>query len=452
LISNRESGLGNSEQAVGDGDPAASGGLFSDLASEVLEPCPSAGDASGKMIETLSTKSHQGPQCIPAATMESSRADNFRHVLPAGIVFQASIDGPETVEDNCAEALGLAQRQIPLRLAPLETLDGAQCLLSASVRRALEQLTLQRVDLTRSVLYQAGPAASWTLDFHGHSRVGRTSFCTDRIPDGWAERCNAMDEVWVPSHFHRQTFVAAGVQSEKLRVMRTGVDTGLFCPGVQPLDVPHARAFNFLSVSQTGRQWGTDVLLRAYVREFKPDEDVALLLRILGVRDSSADSEARLTFFIETELGAALEQTPTIVLLDAPLSHTDRARLYASANAFVFPSRGESWGRACLEALASGLPVIATQWGGASEFLHDANSYPIAVEEIVPASCEDEFVAGHRWAEPSVDDLRRQMREVFTDSREAQKRAAQGRCDAVEHWDWSIVIPAWAQEFRRLCD
>jgi glycosyltransferase involved in cell wall biosynthesis len=437
---------------VGDGDLAAGGGLFPDLASEVLNPCPSAADASGKMIETLSRKSHQGLQSMPAPSNEPSSAANLSHVLPAGIVFQASIDGAENVEDNCAEALGLAQSQIPLRLVPLETVEGAPSLLSERARKALEQLTLQRVDLARSVLYQAGPAASWSLDFHGHSRVGRTAFCTDRIPDGWAERCNAMDEVWVPSDFNRQTFINAGVQSEKLRVLRTGVDTGLFCPGLQPLDVPHARAFNFLSLSHTGQQWGTDVLLRAYVREFNEDEDVALLLRILHARDSSADSEARLTFFIENDLRTALEQTPTIVLLDAPLSHTDRARLYASANAFVFPSRGESWGRACLEALASGLPVIATQWGGASEFLHDANSYPVAVEEIVPASCEDEFVAGHRWAEPSVDDLRRQMRQVFTNSREAQKRAAQGRCDAIEHWDWSNVIPAWAQEFRRLCD
>jgi glycosyltransferase involved in cell wall biosynthesis len=405
------------------------------------------------MIETLSTKSHQTSRCIPDAINESSWADNLRHVLPAGVVFQANVHGTEDVEDNCAEALGLAKSQMPVQLVPLETtLEDTRCLRPKSVRKSLEQLTLQRVDLPRSVLYQAGPATSWNLDFYGHSRVGRTAFGTDRIPDGWAERCNAMDEVWVPSDFNRQTFAGAGVQIEKLRVMHTGIDTGLFRPGLQPLEIPHARGFNFLSVNHGHQQCGTDVLLRAYLLEFKPDENVALFLRILPARDSFTDPEAQLTFFIETELGTTLEHTPTIILLDAPLSPTDRARLYASANAFVFPFRGESWGRACLEALSSGLPVIATQWGSASEFLRDTNSYPIAVEKIVPAWCEDECVAGHRWAEPSVDDLRRQMREVFTNSCEAQKRAAQGRRDAVDHWDWSIVIPARAQEFRRLCD
>lgn len=405
-----------------------------------------------EMIETLSTKSHQAVCCTPGTSNEPSRVDRLQRVLPAGVVFQANIHGSEDVEDNGAEALGLAQRHVPLQLVPLKILEDAQCLLPKSARKALELLTLQRVDLRRSVLYQAGPATSWNLDFYGHSRVGRAAFGTDRIPDGWAERCNAMDEIWVPSEFNRQTFANSGVQIEKLRVMHTGVDTAIFRPGLQRLDIPHTRGFNFLSTGNVAQQYGTDVLLRAYMREFKPDEDVALLLRVLDVRDSATDPEAEFTFFIEAELGTTLEDTPTVILMDTPLSPTDRARLYASANAFVFPSRGEPWGRACLEALASGLPVIATQWSGTSEFLRDTNSYPIAVEEIVPASCQDEFVAGHCWAEPSVDDLRRQLREVFVNSTEAQKRAAQGRRDVVEQWDWSVVIPTWAQEFRRLCD
>ena len=31
--------------------------------------------------------------------------------------------------------------------------------------------------------------------------VGRAMFETDRLPDGWAKRLNAMDEVWVPTEW-----------------------------------------------------------------------------------------------------------------------------------------------------------------------------------------------------------------------------------------------------------
>lgn len=36
--------------------------------------------------------------------------------------------------------------------------------------------------------------------------------------------------------------------------------------------------------------------------------------------------------------------------------------LYAAADAFVLPSRGEGWGRPHVEAMSMGLPIIATNW------------------------------------------------------------------------------------------
>lgn len=52
--------------------------------------------------------------------------------------------------------------------------------------------------------------------------VGRTMFETDSLPHDWVGRCNRMDEVWVPTEFHRQTFASAGVVAEKLVVREGG--------------------------------------------------------------------------------------------------------------------------------------------------------------------------------------------------------------------------------------
>ena len=41
--------------------------------------------------------------------------------------------------------------------------------------------------------------------------VGRTMFETGRSPDGWADRLNKVDEVWVPTDFHKDIFEDAGV-------------------------------------------------------------------------------------------------------------------------------------------------------------------------------------------------------------------------------------------------
>jgi glycosyltransferase involved in cell wall biosynthesis len=372
--------------------------------------------------------------------------------LPAGILFQANVYGHSSnAEENRAEALSLAQGGIPLRLVPLDATEESQGQLPRITHTALDKLSGQRIDLTHSVLYQAGTATSWNLDFYGRSRIGRTAFGTDRIPDGWSRRCNAMDEVWLPSEFNRETFAAAGVHADKLRVMRAGVDSQRFRPGLLPFTIPHTRGFNFLSVTNLEPSSGTDILLSAYLNEFRLDEDVALILNI-SKPDSTLEPIAQLAFFIERALGLKLDRTPPIIVLDNELSYFDYPRLYASAHAFVLPVRGQVCNRAILEALSSGLPVIATRWGGHLDFLNDTNSFLFGIDGLVPATFESELVVGHFWAEPSIDHLRQLMRETFSRSDAVRQRADRGRQHVIDQLDWSAVIPDWLNAFRELLE
>jgi hypothetical protein len=86
------------------------------------------------------------------------------------------------------------------------------------------------------------------------------------------------------------------------------------------------------------------------------------------------------------------------------------------------------------------------------DFLRDENSFLIDIEGLVSAPPDPESFAGHLWAQPSVEHLRQLMREVFSHPQQAQKRAKRGRCDMMEQWDWSVVVPQWVNEFRRLLE
>ena len=98
-------------------------------------------------------------------------------------------------------------------------------------------------------------------------------FETDSLPPEWVDRCNRMDEVWVPTPFHRDTFAAAGVDLAKLFVVGEPVDTDFFNP--PPHRVPFnlaasaagvasvQRPFRFLSVFKWERRKGWDALLEA---------------------------------------------------------------------------------------------------------------------------------------------------------------------------------------------
>ncbi|MCU1447988.1 MAG: hypothetical protein JWP02_158, partial [Acidimicrobiales bacterium] len=232
--------------------------------------------------------------------------------------------------------------------------------------------------------------------------IGRTMFETDALPADWRDQCNTMDEVWVPSEHNLHTFAKAGVKAKKLHKVPETFDTELFDPEVAPLAVEGLEGFVFLSMfSWLGRK-GWDVLLRAWFEEFRAKDDVTLILKTDTINAPGADCRREVESFVQLQLGRDPRRGPRFVVLDRPLELTDVPRLYRSADAFVLPSHGEGWGRPYMEAMAMGLPTIATRWSGNLEFMNDDNSYLIGYELV--GTPPDALLGGQRWAEPSLKD------------------------------------------------
>ena len=262
--------------------------------------------------------------------------------------------------------------------------------------------------------------------------VGRTMFETDSMPTEWVERCNRMDEVWVPTEFHRDAFAAAGVAAAKLVVVGEPVDTAFYDPSVHaPLPLPRLTGtpagvtpFRFLSVFKWEARKGWDALLSAFFAEFGADEPVELLLKTKPFH-SSDDFEGLVEeWAAERELPAS---RPPLRIVGSEYELSELPRLYAAADAFVLPSRGEGWGRPHVEAMAMGLPVIATNWSGPTAFLDETVGYPL---EYTLQPVPDELnLPGHHWAEPSVAHLRALMRRLVSHPDEARgaRRAARER-------------------------
>ena len=374
---------------------------------------------------------------------------------PAGILFHGPVyGGSGYADENLNVVLGLAGHAIPVQLEPRGMRSDTDQLLPPGIQKQLSELQRIRVDLPRSLLFESGPAHEFHTQVYARRVVGRTTFETDRIPDGWRERCNALDEIWVPSHFNRETFARAGVAEQKLRVLPEGIDTGQFRPGLDPLSIPGTRGFNFLSVFDWQKRKGYDVLLRAFCEEFHPDDDVALILKLSTINQPYVEPADLVSYFVERVLGRKLQHIPPLIVLTGMLPQHEFPRLYAAADAFVLSTRGEGWGRPYMEALACGRPVIATRWGGQLDFLDDENADLIEVEGLAPTGpdIDIEVFAGHRWAEPSVDHLRQLLRRVVADRKTSARKAARGLREMTEKWDWRQVVPIWVTEFERLLD
>lgn len=285
--------------------------------------------------------------------------------------------------------------------------------------------------------------------------VGMAMFETDRLPRGWAQACNGMDEVWVPSTFNRDSFAQSGVDPARIHVIPFGLDTRVYDPArVEPMPLAGRRGFAFLSVFQWTLRKGWDVLLRAYLAAFAPDDDVCLVLRAYPFVAKTPPLAARIDAYVR-QLGHDPARIPPIVLLEDFVPEERMPALYAAADAFVLPTRGEGWGIPFMEAMAMGRPVIATRWSAHLDFMDDATSYLIDVLDLVPvaAACAREnpfYTPQQRWAEPSVEHTAALMRRVYEQREEARAIGRRAREHIAQHWTLERTAEAIATRLAAL--
>lgn|GEM_PF-1559821 len=274
------------------------------------------------------------------------------------------------------------------------------------------------------------------------------------LPRAWVEglRANGADEVWTPTEYCRTMFLAAGIAPERVAVVPNGIDPERFSPdrAVEPYPLPTRKAFTFLYLGGALPRKGVDVLLAAYRRAFTRDDDVALVLKLFGTR----------TFYQLEDGGAALRAfaddpaAPELVLIEDELTDEDVVRLYRTCGALAFPYRGEGFGLPMLEALACGLPVIATAGGAADAFLDDEVAYRIPAARVpLSGAMRGEPLAGEGWwLEPDAAALAATMRHVAAHPGEARAKAARGAECVRRDWTWERAAELAAERLRRLVE
>jgi len=141
-----------------------------------------------------------------------------------------------------------------------------------------------------------------------------------------------------------------------VRRLPRAVDTMLFCPSRRDEGL------------RTKWGVGPNQLAVLYVGRIAAEKNLPLAVRSFRALQR-LHPEARYVWVGDGPARAALEaQNPDFVFAGVKCGE-DLARHYASADLFLFPSLTETFGNVTLEALASGLPTVAFDYGAAREHL-----------------------------------------------------------------------------------
>ncbi len=170
---------------------------------------------------------------------------------------------------------------------------------------------------------------------------------------------------------------------DKISVIPNMVDAAFFTP--PDLKPSAQKNFTFICVASMEEVKGVDLLIKAFamIREQSPRN-----LRLIIAGDGP--------MLHQLQKICRERQIDDKVSFTGRLSREELRRQLQHANAFVLPSRFEAFGIVLIEAMACGLPLIATRSGGPEEIVTPGSGYLVPAEDPTAlASAMQQMITQH---------------------------------------------------------
>jgi glycosyltransferase involved in cell wall biosynthesis len=227
-----------------------------------------------------------------------------------------------------------------------------------------------------------------------------TMWETDTLPRNGIKHLNRSRLVIVPSRWGAACFRANGV-SAPIVVVPLGYDPEVF----QPLMVPTRSSVCTFgtagALDEGGLRKNVQRTIDLFRQTFPKETNVRLRVKITPQSPP-----------VHTGGDGRIE------VLNSPLSPEALAEWYRSLDAFVNASAGEGFGLHLLEAMACGVPLISTTFGGVGAFFDSRVGYEVGYKLVEARNA----IYRGKWADPNDDELMDGMRRVYGDRAGARQR------------------------------
>ena len=239
----------------------------------------------------------------------------------------------------------------------------------------------------------------------GRYNIGIWAWESEYFPEYWHDRFTYLDEIWVGSNFMANAI--APYASCPVIVMPYVIESHTALPdrtryGIGEDYTAFLFAFDYLSI---GSRKNPHAVITAFRDAFLSENNVCLVLKTLSSHHHPKAHK---------ELLELCGGDPRILLIDSTLSRKDFQILLSSCDAFVSLHRLEGYGLGIAEAMAERKIVIATAYGGNTDYMHPGNGFCIPYERVILQEDHGPYAKGSPWAEPDIAAAAQAMRDTHS--------------------------------------
>ena len=254
----------------------------------------------------------------------------------------------------------------------------------------------------------------------GVYNIGFTQWETDRIPStdklnnarfNWVKQMNKMDAMWTSSRSAASAFIASGVRCQ-IHVVHGPVDTEMYRPDLPELPLYELNQRNGKFIPREERpavvgcvgQWvyrkNINGFLETMFAGFDQDE-VVILLKTYTDRMDGNQKNRCIDEIEGIRKRVGNPKAPRVVLVTEKLTDEAMARLYASMDFYVNPSRGEGYCLPLAQAMACGVVAVSTAATAPLDYIEDGvNGFlvDVSIDRAVSPTPHPWIDYNQRWA------------------------------------------------------
>lgn len=275
----------------------------------------------------------------------------------------------------------------------------------------------------------------------------------------WVAAVNRMQQVIVPSSFTKKCFENTGEIKTNISVIGESFIDEILDDSIEPLELDIDTEFNFLVFGQiTGNNPENDrknifYTLKWIFEEFKDKKDVGIILKTNTGRDTVLDKINVSSILSQVVAETKQSPFPKLHLLHGHMTNKEIAGLYKSnkVKAIVNLGHGEGFGIPVLEAAASGLPVIATNWSGYLDFLSLGKFIKVdcSVNEVHQTRVDGQiYQPGFKWAYADADQAKRCLKKFYESSAMPKQWASELKNPIREKYSFSAISAQYDDFFK----